>query len=151
MKPIETGRLRRALAALILMNLYNVVFRGLCAGRIKQHVGHLICSGSVARMGELNMEENMTDTVVGARISPALKAAVMANAKAVGLDLSTVTRMAVYRLTVDAEWLRDLLHLNHKTLQSVCDLENNIEVTGVDTVDGALLNKSDSDKSPPRR
>jgi len=93
----------------------------------------------------------MTDTVVGARISPALKAAVMANAKAVGLDLSTVIRLVVYRLTVDAELLRDLLHLNHKTLQSVCDLENNMEVTGVDTVDGALLNKSDSDKSPPRR
>jgi len=102
-------------------------------------------------MGELNMEDNMTDTVVGARISPALKAAVMANAKAVGLDLSTVIRLVVYRLTVDAELLRDLLHLNHKTLQSVCDLENNMEVTGVDTVDGALLNKSDSDKSPPRR
>lgn len=135
MKPIETGRLRRALAALILMNLYNVVFRGLCAGRIKQHVGHLICSGSVARMGELNMEENMTDTVVGASISPALKAAVMANAKAVGLDLSTVTRMAVYRLTVDAEWLRDLLHLNQKNLQYVRHLENNIEVRRVNTVE----------------
>lgn len=117
------------------MNLYNAVFCRLCAGRIKQHVGHLICSGSVARMGELNMEENMTDTVVGASISPALKAAVMANAKAVGLDLSTVTRMAVYRLTVDAEWLRDLLHLNQKNLQYVRHLENNIEVRRVNTVE----------------
>lgn len=123
------------MAALILMNLYNAVFCRLCAGRIKQHVGHLICSGSVARMGELNMEENMTDTVVGASISPALKAAVMANAKAVGLDLSTVTRMAVYRLTVDAEWLRDLLHLNQKNLQYVRHLENNIEVRRVNTVE----------------
>ena len=123
------------MAALILMNLYNAVFCRLCAGRIKQHVGHLICSGSVARMGELNMEDNMTDTVVGARISPALKAAVMANAKAVGLDLSTVTRMAVYRLTVDAEWLRDLLHLNQKNLQYVRHLENNIEVRRVNTVE----------------
>lgn len=117
------------------MNLYNAVFCRLSAGRIKQHVGHLICSGSVARMGELNMEENMTDTVVGASISPALKAAVMANAKAVGLDLSTVTRMAVYRLTVDAEWLRDLLHLNQKNLQYVRHLENNIEVRRVNTVE----------------
>ena len=123
------------MAALILMNLYNAVFCRLCAGRIKQHVGHLICSGSVARMGELNMEENMTDTVVGASISPALKAAVMANAKGVGLDLSTVTRMAVYRLTVDAEWLRDLLHLNQKNLQYVRHLENNIEVRRVNTVE----------------
>lgn len=77
----------------------------------------------------------MTDTVVGASISPALKAAVMANAKAVGLDLSTVTRMAVYRLTVDAEWLRDLLHLNQKNLQYVRHLENNIAVRRVNTVE----------------
>lgn len=77
----------------------------------------------------------MTDTVVGASISPALKAAVMANAKAIGLDLSTVTRMAVYRLTVDAEWLRDLLHLNQKNLQYVRHLENNIEVRRVNTVE----------------
>ena len=77
----------------------------------------------------------MTDTVVGASISPALKAAVMANAKAVGLDLSTVIRLVVYRLTVDAELLRDLLHLNQKNLQYVRHLENNIEVRRVNTVE----------------
>jgi len=77
----------------------------------------------------------MTDTVVRARVSPALKAAAMVNAKALGLDLSTVIRMVVNRLAVNGELPRDLLQPNQETLQAIRDLENNIEVTRVNTVD----------------
>ncbi|MDE9454569.1 type II toxin-antitoxin system RelB/DinJ family antitoxin [Xenorhabdus bovienii] len=77
----------------------------------------------------------MTDTVVRARVSPASKAAAMANAKALGLDLSTVIRMVVNRLAVNAELPTDLLQPNQETLQAIRDLENGVEVCRVDTVD----------------
>lgn len=77
----------------------------------------------------------MTDCVVRARVSPESKAAAMANAKALGLDLSTVIRMVVNRLAVSAELPADLLQPNKETLQAIRDLETGIEVTHVDTVD----------------
>jgi DNA-damage-inducible protein J len=77
----------------------------------------------------------MTDSVVRARVSPESKAAAMANAKALGLDLSTVIRMVVNRLAVSAELPADLLQPNKETLQAIRDLETGIEVTHVDTVD----------------
>jgi DNA-damage-inducible protein J len=77
----------------------------------------------------------MADSVVRARVSPESKAAAMANAKALGLDLSTVIRMVVNRLAVSAELPADLLQPNKETLQAIRDLETGIEVTHVDTVD----------------
>ena len=77
----------------------------------------------------------MTDCVVRARVSPESKAAAMANAKALGLDLSTVIRMVVNRLAVSSELPADLLQPNKETLQAIRDLETGIEVTHVDTVD----------------
>ncbi|HHL2559307.1 TPA: type II toxin-antitoxin system RelB/DinJ family antitoxin [Yersinia enterocolitica] len=77
----------------------------------------------------------MTDTVVRARVSPASKAAAMANAKALGLDLSTVIRMVVNRLAVSAELPKDLLQPNQQTIQAIRDLENGVETYHVDTVD----------------
>ncbi|UZM76932.1 type II toxin-antitoxin system RelB/DinJ family antitoxin [Yersinia sp. SCPM-O-B-9106 (C-191)] len=59
----------------------------------------------------------------------------MANAKALGLDLSTVIRMVVNRLAVNAELPIDLLQPNQETLQAIRDLENGVEVHRVDTVD----------------
>ncbi len=47
----------------------------------------------------------------------------MANAKALGLDLSTVIRMVVNRLAVNAELPIDLLQPNQETLQAIRDLE----------------------------
>ncbi|MFI3311045.1 type II toxin-antitoxin system RelB/DinJ family antitoxin [Ewingella allii] len=76
----------------------------------------------------------MPDTVVRARVSPASKAAAMANAKALGLDLSTVIRMVVNRLAVDAELPKDLMQPNQQTLQAIRDLENGVETTRVDTI-----------------
>ncbi|WP_315850871.1 type II toxin-antitoxin system RelB/DinJ family antitoxin [Yersinia similis] len=43
----------------------------------------------------------------------------MANAKALGLDLSTVIRMVVNRLAVNAELPIDLLQPNQETLQAI--------------------------------
>ncbi|TKI03001.1 type II toxin-antitoxin system RelB/DinJ family antitoxin [Martelella alba] len=77
----------------------------------------------------------MADSVVRARVSPESKAAAMANAKALGLDLSTVIRMVVNRLAVSAELPADLLQPNKETLQAIRDLETGIKVTHVDTVD----------------
>ncbi|HDL7824296.1 TPA: type II toxin-antitoxin system RelB/DinJ family antitoxin [Yersinia enterocolitica] len=68
----------------------------------------------------------MTDTVVRARVSSASKVAAMANAKALGLDLSTVIRMVVNRLAVSAELPKDLLQPNQQTLQAIRDLENGV-------------------------
>jgi len=76
----------------------------------------------------------MPDTVVRARVSPASKAAAMANAKALGLDLSTVIRMVVNRLAVGAELPKDLMQPNQQTLQAIRDLENGVETTRVDTI-----------------
>lgn len=56
----------------------------------------------------------------------------MANAKALGLDLSTVIRMVVNRLAVNAELPIDLLQPNQETLQAIRDLENGVEVYRVD-------------------
>ncbi|MDN5679981.1 MAG: type II toxin-antitoxin system RelB/DinJ family antitoxin [Ewingella sp.] len=58
----------------------------------------------------------------------------MANAKALGLDLSTVIRMVVNRLAVDAELPKDLMQPNQQTLQAIRDLENGVETTRVDTI-----------------
>ncbi|MFT2793687.1 type II toxin-antitoxin system RelB/DinJ family antitoxin [Serratia sp. T13T92] len=77
----------------------------------------------------------MVDTVVRARVSPASKAAAMANAKALGLDLSTVIRMVVNRLAVNGELPVDLLQPNQETLKAIRDLENEVDVYRVDTVD----------------
>lgn len=77
----------------------------------------------------------MTDTIVRARVSPESKAAAMANAKALGLDLSTVIRMVVNRLAVSAELPTDLLQPNQETLQAIRDLENGVEVYRADTVE----------------
>ncbi len=77
----------------------------------------------------------MTDTVVRARVSPESKAAAMANAKALGLDLSTVIRMVINRLAISPELPADLLQPNQETLQAIRDLENGINVSRVDTVE----------------
>lgn len=77
----------------------------------------------------------MIDTVVRARVSAVSKAAAMANAKALGLDLSTVIRMVINRLAVSAELPIDLLQPNQETLQAIRDLENGVEVRKVDTVE----------------
>lgn len=77
----------------------------------------------------------MVDSIVRARVSPESKAAAMANAKALGLDLSTVIRMVVNHLAVSHELPADLLQPNKETLQAIRDLETGIEVTRVDTVD----------------
>ncbi len=76
----------------------------------------------------------MTDSVVRARVSPEAKAAAMANAKALGLDLSTVIPMVVNRLAINPELPADLLQPNQETLQAIRDLEKGINVTRVDTV-----------------
>ncbi|AUX74415.1 type II toxin-antitoxin system antitoxin, RelB/DinJ family [Erwinia pyrifoliae] len=70
----------------------------------------------------------MIDTVVSARVSPALKAAAMVNAKAPGLDLSTVIRMVVNRLAVNAELPKDLLQPNQQTLEAIRNLENGVDI-----------------------
>ncbi|MGV8002196.1 type II toxin-antitoxin system RelB/DinJ family antitoxin [Photorhabdus temperata subsp. temperata] len=77
----------------------------------------------------------MADTVVRARINPKSKAAAMANAKAMGLNLSTIIRMVVNRLAVEPELPAELLQLNQETLQAIRDLENGVGVHRVDTID----------------
>ncbi|MDH2896855.1 MULTISPECIES: type II toxin-antitoxin system RelB/DinJ family antitoxin [Rahnella] len=77
----------------------------------------------------------MTDTVVRARVTSASKAAAMANAKAMGLDLSTIIRMVVNRLAVNAELPVELLQPNAKTLQAIRDMENGIGVERVATIE----------------
>lgn len=77
----------------------------------------------------------MSDTVVRARVSSASKAAAMANAKALGLDLSTVIRMVVNLLAVNAELPVGLIQPNQETLRAIRDMENGVEVYHVDTVD----------------
>ncbi|NHB96438.1 type II toxin-antitoxin system RelB/DinJ family antitoxin [Photorhabdus stackebrandtii] len=77
----------------------------------------------------------MADTVVRARVNPKSKAAAMANAKAMGLNLSTIIRMVVNRLAVEPELPAELLQLiNQETLQAIRDLENGIGVHRVDTI-----------------
>ncbi|WP_387691266.1 type II toxin-antitoxin system RelB/DinJ family antitoxin [Photorhabdus sp. RM71S] len=77
----------------------------------------------------------MADTVVRARVNPKSKAAAMANAKAMGLSLSTIIRMVVNRLAVEPELPAELLQLNQDTLQAIRDLENGVGVHRVDTID----------------
>ncbi|KER03372.1 type II toxin-antitoxin system RelB/DinJ family antitoxin [Photorhabdus temperata] len=77
----------------------------------------------------------MADTVVRARVNPKSKAAAMANAKAMGLNLSTIIRMVVNRLAVEPELSAELLQLNQETLQAIRDLENGVGVHRVDTID----------------
>ncbi|ACQ67891.1 type II toxin-antitoxin system RelB/DinJ family antitoxin [Candidatus Hamiltonella defensa] len=77
----------------------------------------------------------MTDTVVRARVSSASKVAAMANAKVLGMDLSTVIRMLVNRLAVSAELPKDLLQPNQETLQAIRDLERGVKVHRVDTIE----------------
>ncbi|WP_036770088.1 type II toxin-antitoxin system RelB/DinJ family antitoxin [Photorhabdus australis] len=77
----------------------------------------------------------MADTVVRARVNPKSKAAAMANAKAMGLNLSTIIRMVVNRLAVEPELPAKLLQLNQETLQAIRDLENGVGVHRVDTID----------------
>ncbi|MGV7962387.1 type II toxin-antitoxin system RelB/DinJ family antitoxin [Photorhabdus tasmaniensis] len=77
----------------------------------------------------------MADTVVRARVNPKSKAAAMANAKAMGLNLSTIIRMVVNRLAVEPELPAELLQLNQETLQAIRDLENGVGVHRVDTID----------------
>ncbi|WP_118986062.1 type II toxin-antitoxin system RelB/DinJ family antitoxin [Photorhabdus sp. CRCIA-P01] len=77
----------------------------------------------------------MADTVVRARVNPKSKAAAMANAKALGLSLSTIIRMVVNRLAVEPELPAELLQLNQDTLQAIRDLENGVGVHRVDTID----------------
>ncbi|MDC9596890.1 type II toxin-antitoxin system mRNA interferase toxin, RelE/StbE family [Xenorhabdus anantnagensis] len=60
----------------------------------------------------------MVDTVVRARVSSASKEAAMANAKALGLDLSTVIRMLVNRLAVEGQLPDGFLQPNSETLQA---------------------------------
>ncbi|KOY60616.1 damage-inducible protein J [Photorhabdus heterorhabditis] len=77
----------------------------------------------------------MADTVVRARVNSKSKAAAMANAKAMGLNLSTIIRMVVNRLAVEPELPTELLQLNQETLQAIRDLENGVDVHRVDTID----------------
>ncbi|ASX26917.1 type II toxin-antitoxin system RelB/DinJ family antitoxin [Candidatus Williamhamiltonella defendens] len=77
----------------------------------------------------------MTDTVVRARVSSASKVAAMANAKVLGMDLSTVIRMLVNRLAVSAELPKDLLQPNQETLKAIRDLERGVKVHRVDTIE----------------
>jgi len=77
----------------------------------------------------------MTDTVVRARVSSASKVAAMANAKVLGMDLSTVIRMLVNRLAVSAELPKDLLQPNQETLQAIRDLERGVKIHRVDTIE----------------
>ncbi|NDL00601.1 MULTISPECIES: type II toxin-antitoxin system RelB/DinJ family antitoxin [Photorhabdus] len=77
----------------------------------------------------------MTNTVVRARVSPACKAAAMANAKALGLDLSTVIRMVINRLAAEGRLPDGLLQPNSETLQAIHDLENGIGVHRANTLD----------------
>ncbi|KMJ46017.1 type II toxin-antitoxin system RelB/DinJ family antitoxin [Xenorhabdus khoisanae] len=77
----------------------------------------------------------MVDTVVRARVSSASKEAAMANAKALGLDLSTVIRMLVNRLAVEGQLPDGFLQPNSETLQAIRDLENGKDVHRVNTID----------------
>ncbi|CAX57248.1 type II toxin-antitoxin system RelB/DinJ family antitoxin, partial [Erwinia pyrifoliae] len=52
----------------------------------------------------------------------------MVNAKAPGLDLSTVIRMVVNRLAVNAELPKDLLQPNQQTLEAIRNLENGVDI-----------------------
>ncbi|WP_232507699.1 type II toxin-antitoxin system RelB/DinJ family antitoxin [Candidatus Williamhamiltonella defendens] len=59
----------------------------------------------------------------------------MANAKVLGMDLSTVIRMLVNRLAVSAELPKDLLQPNQETLKAIRDLERGVKVHRVDTIE----------------
>lgn len=77
----------------------------------------------------------MIDTIVRARVSSASKEAAMENAKALGLDLSTVIRMLVNRLAVEGQLPDGFFQPNSETLQAIRDLENGKGVHRVNTID----------------
>ncbi|MDR0806834.1 MAG: type II toxin-antitoxin system RelB/DinJ family antitoxin [Enterobacteriaceae bacterium] len=77
----------------------------------------------------------MTSSVVRARVSLASKDAAMANAKALGLDLSTIIRMVVNRLAIDGELPEGLLKPNHETLKAIHDLDSGKDVHHAKDVD----------------
>ncbi|WP_339056654.1 type II toxin-antitoxin system RelB/DinJ family antitoxin [Candidatus Regiella endosymbiont of Tuberolachnus salignus] len=77
----------------------------------------------------------MVDTIVKARVTPESKAAAIVNAKALGLNLSTVIRMVVNRLAVNADLPADFFQPNRTTLQAISDLEKGVGINRVNTVD----------------
>jgi DNA-damage-inducible protein J len=70
----------------------------------------------------------MSDTIVRARVEAQIKKAAMSNAKAIGLDLSTILRMVVNRLAVDPELSADLFLPNKTTIKAINDLNKGIGV-----------------------
>ncbi|EFL91754.1 addiction module antitoxin [Candidatus Regiella insecticola LSR1] len=79
--------------------------------------------------------DSMVDTIVKARVTPEAKVAAIANAQALGLNLSTVIRMVVNRLAVNVNLPADFFQPNRTTLQVISDLEKGVGVNRVNTVD----------------
>ncbi|VEJ53478.1 type II toxin-antitoxin system RelB/DinJ family antitoxin [Pragia fontium] len=77
----------------------------------------------------------MNSSIVKARVSPEIKAAAMENAKALGLDLSTVIRMVIKQLAATGEIPEGLLKPNKKTLQAIKDFERGIGVHHANSID----------------
>lgn len=77
----------------------------------------------------------MVDTIVKARVTPEAKAAAIANAQALGLNLSSVIRMVVNLLAVNVDLPADFFQPNRTTLQVISDLEKGVGVNRVNTVD----------------
>ncbi|MBC8953017.1 type II toxin-antitoxin system RelB/DinJ family antitoxin [Xenorhabdus sp. PB62.4] len=59
----------------------------------------------------------------------------MSNAKALGLDLSTVICMIVNRLVVEGQLSDSFFQPNSETLQAIRELENGKDVHHVNTID----------------
>ncbi|MDC9594461.1 type II toxin-antitoxin system RelB/DinJ family antitoxin [Xenorhabdus sp. IM139775] len=77
----------------------------------------------------------MNSAIVRARVSPELKAAAMANAKALGLDLSTVIRIVVQKLATDGKIPDGLIQPNHETLQAIHELDSGKNIHRANSVD----------------
>ncbi|MFH6974760.1 type II toxin-antitoxin system RelB/DinJ family antitoxin [Neisseria sp. 23W00296] len=65
------------------------------------------------------------DSTLTIRIDNEIKQKAAANAKALGLDLSAVTRMLLTQLAAKAELPEGLARPNAETLAAVADLERN--------------------------
>lgn len=70
--------------------------------------------------------DSIVDTIVKARVTPEAKAAAIANAQALGLNLSTAIGMVVNRLAVNIDLPADFFQLNRTILQVISDLEKGV-------------------------
>ncbi|MGL4858883.1 MAG: type II toxin-antitoxin system RelB/DinJ family antitoxin [Enterobacteriaceae bacterium] len=66
----------------------------------------------------------MSTSIVRAIVSSEVKTAAMANAKALGMDISTVIRLVVNRLAATGTLPAELLQPNPETLEAIRELES---------------------------